>query len=103
MGAKKTIVLPKTEKILERMGGQIKLARLRRNLSMRQISERANISRTTLWQVEKGSPSISIGTYAAVLQAIGNCDTELLKILEEDELGRTIQDLGIITPKRGRR
>lgn len=103
MGLKKTVLLPKTEKILSQMGEQIKLARLRRGLSVKMVSERAGISRATLWQVEKGSPSVAIGIYAAVLLALGNNDKELLKIMKEDELGRTIQDLNISTPKRIRK
>ena len=103
MGLKKTVLLPKTEKILSQMGEQIKLARLRRGLSANMVSERAGISRATLWQVEKGSPSVAIGIYAAVLLALGNNDKELLKIMKEDELGRTIQDLNIYTPKRIRK
>lgn len=103
MGLKKTVLLPKTEKILSQMGEQIKLARLRRGLSANMVSERAGISRATLWQVEKGSPSVAIGIYAAVLLALGNNDKELLKIMKEDELGRTIQDLNISTPKRIRK
>ena len=67
---------------------------------MKLVCERAGISRSTLWGVEKGSPSIAIGIYAAVLLALDNSDDEFLKIMKEDELGRTIQDLHIITPKR---
>ena len=70
---KRTILLfPDTIKILEQMGEQIKLARLRRNLSVELVSERANISRATLWAIEKGSPSVAIGYYAAVLHALND-------------------------------
>ena len=54
MKDKKTLLLPSTELILRRLGENIKLARLRRKLSTSAISERADISRSTLWQVEKG-------------------------------------------------
>ena len=65
---RKTILLfPNTIKILEQMGEQIKLARLRRNLSVNLVAARANISRATLWAIEKGSPSVAIGYYAAAL------------------------------------
>lgn len=37
-------------------GENIKLARLQRKLSMEQIAGRANLGRTTLWAIEKGSP-----------------------------------------------
>ena len=56
------------------MGEQIKLARLRRKLSVNLVAERADISRATLWHVENGNPSVSIGVYATVLHALNNMD-----------------------------
>ena len=43
MGKKAVTVLPSTERILNTMGEQIKLARLRRQLSAELIAERAGI------------------------------------------------------------
>ena len=97
------VLLPKLLKNIEEMGTNIKLARLRRNLPMSLICERAGISKPTLIKIERGSPDVSIGLYAAVLNALGNRDDELTKVLREDELGRTIQDLNLKTPKRSRR
>ena len=68
MGRSAVVLLPKLQRILSEMGENIKLARLRRHLSAKLVSERASISRATLWAVEKGSPSVSIGTYLAVLK-----------------------------------
>jgi transcriptional regulator with XRE-family HTH domain len=93
-------VLPQTQEILSQMGEQIKLARLRRNLSAVLVAERAGISRATLQSVEKGSPSVSIGIYASVLHALNNLDKDLLLIAKDDELGRTLQDLKLTTRKR---
>ena len=100
MGKSKVVLLPQTERILEQMGDQIRLARLRRNISVELAAERAGISRTTLWQVEKGSPSVAIGAYAAALHALGNMDSDLLLVAKDDELGRQIQDMGLETRKR---
>ena len=100
MGKKTVVIMPDTQKILERMGEQIKLARLRRGLSTELASERAGISRATLWAVEKGSPSVAIGIYAAVLHALNNLDTDLLKVAEDDQLGRKLQDLNLPVRKR---
>ena len=91
---------PKTAKILEQMGEQIKLARLRRRLSAELVAERAGISRATLWNVEKGSPSVAIGIYAAVLHALGNMDSDFLLVAKDDELGRTLQDLELPVRRR---
>ena len=96
-------ILPATENILETMGEQIKLARLRRDLSAELVAERAGISRTQLWKVESGSPAVAIGIYAAVLHALGGMDTDLLLIAKDDELGRQMQDLNLLTGKRASR
>ncbi len=47
---------PRLSKMLGELGENIRLARLRRRLTAEQVSERAGISRTTLWQIENGSP-----------------------------------------------
>lgn len=103
MNKPKSPILPKILNNIALLGENIKLARLRRNLSMRLICERAHISRPTLIKIEKGSPDVSIGYYALVLHAIENHDDELAKVFREDELGRTIQDLGLKIRKRGRK
>ena len=100
MGRKSVLIMPDTNKILIQMGEQIKLARLRRHLSVELVCERANISRTTLWKVEKGSPNVAIGLYASVLHALQGMDKDLLLICEDDELGRTYQDLDLKINKR---
>ena len=103
MSKKSVVIMPNTEKILETMGEQIKLARLRRNLATELVAERAGISRVTLWAVEKGTPTVSMGTYAAVLHALGGLDKDLELIAKDDEFGRKLQDLQLPTRKRAQR
>ena len=82
-------------KLAEKMqivGEQIKLARLRRNLSMAQVAERATCSELTLSRVEKGLPTVSIGIYLRVLYAL-QLDDDILLIAKEDLIGRGLQDL----------
>ena len=93
------IILPKTKRILDEMGENIKLARLRRKLSSEQVAERANISRPTLSAIEKGKPTVSIGSYLLVLQVLG-LEKDFLFIAKDDELGRKLQDASISTNKR---
>lgn len=100
MSKKKAVIMPKTQMYLEQMGEQIKLARLRRKLPARLVAERAGISRQTLISIEKGSATVSIGSYAAVLHALNNLDRDLLLIAKDDELGRKLQDLDLPTRKR---
>ena len=100
MNKRSITVSPRTAEILEQMGEQIKLARLRRRLSAELVAERAGISRATLWNVEKGSPSVAIGIYASVLHALGNMDKDFLLVSKDDELGRTLQDLELPVRRR---
>jgi transcriptional regulator with XRE-family HTH domain len=100
MAKKSVVLMPNTQSILEIMGEQIKLARLRRKISTELVAQRAGISRATLWSVEKGSPSVAVGIYAAVLHALNGMDKDLLLIAKDDELGRKLQDLDL--PVRNR-
>ncbi|MBV7531361.1 helix-turn-helix domain-containing protein [Chitinophaga sp. sic0106] len=92
-------MLPKARKIMEQMGENIKLARRRRNFSTTQVAERAGLSRGTVWQIENGSPSVSLGNYFMVLFVL-NLEKDFLKLAEDDQLGRKLQDAGLITKKR---
>ena len=96
-------ITPDTENILRTVGEQIKLARLRRNLTAELVSERAGVSRATLWKVESGNPAVAMGIYAAVLHALNNMDNDLLLIAKDDELGRQLQDMDLLSRKRASR
>jgi len=100
MSKKSAVIMPGTREILERMGEQIRLARLRRKLTSELVAERAGISRQTLNSIEKGSSTVAIGAYAAVLHALNNLDADLLLIAKDDEFGRKLQDLELPTRKR---
>lgn len=89
----------KLEQKMELMGEQIRLARLRRNLSMARVAERASCSPLTLARIEKGAPTVSIGIYARVLYAL-RLDDDLLLIAKEDALGRNLQDLNLKQRRR---
>lgn len=103
MSKKAIAVMPDTQRILQTMGEQIKLARLRRNLATELVAERAGISRATLWAVEKGSPTVAIGIYAAVLHALGGMDKDLELVAKDDEFGRKLQDLKLPSRQRAKR
>lgn len=99
MTKKKLVILPKTRRILDELGENIKLARLRRKFSSQQVAERANISRPTLSAIEKGKPTVSIGSYLLVLQVLG-LEKDFLLLAKDDELGRKLQDARISTNER---
>jgi transcriptional regulator with XRE-family HTH domain len=99
MPKKKIVILPRMMRILSEMGENIKLARLRRKLSAEQVAERANISRPTLSGIEKGAPTVSIGSYLLVLHVLG-LEKDFLQLAKDDELGRKLQDAEISTRAR---
>ena len=89
----------KLEQKMQVVGEQIKLARLRRNLSVAQVAERATCSPLTISRIEKGAPTVAIGIYLRVLYAL-QLDDDILFLAKDDELGRTLQDMNL--PQRER-
>jgi transcriptional regulator with XRE-family HTH domain len=98
MKSKKQVLFPKHKKILEKVGENIKLARKRRGLTTIQVSERAGIDRSTLVRIEKGDARVSLGAYFNVLRVLGLQD-DFLKIAIDDEFGRRLQDLKLLSEK----
>lgn len=84
----------RAEQNLQIVGEQIRLARLRRDLSIAQIAARASCIDLTVMRVERGTPTVSIGIYLRVLFALG-LDESILYLAKDDELGRTLQDLDL--------
>lgn len=99
MGKSKTVLLPSQQRILDTLGDNLKLARLRRDLSAEQVSERAGIGRSTLVKAEKGDQGVAIGTYLKILFVLG-LDADLLKVAEDDMLGRRLQDAKLVVKER---
>ena len=87
---------------LQIVGEQIRLARLRRALSISQIAERAMCTELTVMRVEKGTPTVSMGIYLRVLFALG-LDESILYLAKDDEMGRTLQDLDLKHRQRASR
>ena len=84
----------KLEQKMQIVGEQIRLARLRRNLSMSQVAERATCSSLTVGRIEKGAPTVSIGIYLRVLYAL-QLDDDILLLAKEDTIGKALQDLSL--------
>lgn len=84
MTKKTVILLPNTQQVLQKMGVNIKRARLRRNIKAEILAEKAQISKSTLSAIEKGVSTVSIGAYAAVLYSLGmDKDFEMIALDEE--------------------
>lgn len=89
----------KLEQKMQVVGEQIRLARLRRNLSVAQVAERATCSPLTVSRIEKGAPTVAIGIYLRVLYAL-QLDDDILSLAKDDALGRALQDMNM--PRRER-
>lgn len=84
-------LLPSQQRLLTTLGEQIRMARLRRDLSSEQIAERAGLSRGTLIKIERGDEGVAMGYYFRVLIALG-LGQDILLLAKDDELGRKLQD-----------
>lgn len=91
-------LLPKHRRILEGLGENIRLARLRRRLSAAKLAERAGISRNTLYMLEKGGSNTSISTLFQVLVVLG-LEKDFSKLAADDELGRRLADANLKSPR----
>ena len=89
----------KLEQKMQIVGEQIKRARLRRNLSVAQVAERATCSSLTVSRIEKGAPTVAIGIYLRVLYAL-QLDDDILFLAKDDKIGRALQDMNL--PQRER-
>ena len=96
------VILPKNQKLLNTLGENLKLARLRRKLSSEQVAERAGIGRMTLYKIEQGNPAVAMGSYLQVLFVLG-LQNDLSLIAANDPLGRKLQDAELTVKKRAPR
>lgn len=95
----KTPLLPSQERLLVSLGENLRLARLRRDLSAEQVAERAGIARTTLVRLEQGDGGGSLANVLKVLFALG-LEKDLLQVGKDDLMGRRLQDLGLLVKTR---
>lgn len=92
---------PGALRALRSLGRDIREARLRRELPMALLAERAFTSRSTLQRVERGDHTVGVGIYAAVLHSLGLVD-RLAAVADPaaDETGRLLDTARL--PKRAR-
>lgn len=84
-------LLPSTTEFLQRFGERLRLARLRRRLTAKQVAERAGMAPMTLRNLERGSAGVTMGAYLAVMQVLG-IEKDLDLLGAADLMGRELQD-----------
>ena len=91
--SKKTYLPIPVQKALRQLGKDISDARRRRRIAVKLMSERAGFSRITLSKIEKGDPSVSMGSYASALFVLGMSD-HLAQVADasHDIVGRELED-----------
>ena len=99
MGRTTLAPLPSLKKRMDAFGENIRLARLRRAITLAQLAERAGITPPTLRAIERGDGAVSFGAYANVLFCLG-LDKDLEALAKDDTLGRKLQDINLTLKKR---
>lgn len=102
MPSKAPIVFPSEQRMLAALGERLRLARLRRQLSHTVVAQRAGLSRSSLYKVERGDPGATLGTYLRVLAVLG-LDGDFNALAADDKVGRKLQDLALTAPAPRRR
>ena len=82
--------------VLTTFGENIRLCRLRRKIKSVDLSVATGIARTTLYQIEKGNPSVSLINYYKVLKYF-NCHFDLLNVAAEDFEGVFIKNKSLLS------
>lgn len=92
---------PKVGPALERLGQDIRNARLRRNIAVADLAVRAGTSPSSISRLEKGDPGVAIGTLADVLVVLGLVErlADLVDV-RKDELGLALSSEHL--PRRGK-
>lgn len=102
MARRSSLPLPRVSRLLAELGQNIRLARMRRELSAALVAERAGISRPTLRSIERGDAGVTLGSIANVLQTLGLAG-DLGQVARADELGRRLEDARLQAKQRIRR
>lgn len=96
---KKPQLLPKHLRQFTVLGENLKLARLRRNLTAEMVAQRAGISRMTLNKIENGNPSVAMGNYFMVLNVLGLSE-DFCQLADHDDFGHDLLDIQLTAKNR---
>lgn len=82
---------PRYARLAGDLGERLRAARLRRRLSVAEMAERMDVSRPTLYRLERGDLSVSTSVLVRALGVLG-LEGDLATLAANDELGRKLAD-----------
>ena len=91
---RQNVIYPKAAAALKVMGENLRLARKRRKITAKMMSERANLSLMTLRALERGAPQVAMANYMAVIACLG-FQNDIAAVAANDVLGRDLQDTAL--------
>ena len=92
---------PRVKSALERLGQDIRNARLRRGIAAADLAMRAGTSPSSISRLERGDPGVAIGTLGDVLVVLGLLERLAdLTDIRKDDLGLAL--MSEQGPRRGR-
>src|SRR5680860_1876935 len=89
-------LFPQTQRRAEALGERLRLARLRRRMSLAELAARVDVSRDTVSRLERGELRTSLAVLVRVLGVLG-LEEDLDLIARDDELGRRLQECLLYT------
>lgn len=92
-------VFPGARRRADALGQRLRLARLRRRLSVTELAARVDASRATIHRLEQGNLSVSLAVLLRVLAVLG-LEDDLDLIARDDDLGQRLQDVALRQPRR---
>src|SRR5438128_1643819 len=95
-------LFPSTQRRAEELGERLRLARLRRRMTLADLAARVGTTRSTLSRLERGDLSVSVGLLARVLGVLG-LEPDLDQIARDDALGQRLQDIRLRRPRTPQR
>lgn len=80
------------EELLEHVGLNIKTARIRRNITIKELANRIHVDERTISRLEKGDTSINFKNLVTVLMVLGLEDSVLdIADPNQDQVGKALE------------
>src|SRR5258708_31205853 len=92
-------LFPATQRRADALGERLRLARLRRRISLTDLAARVDSTRSTLSRMERGDLTASLALLVRVLGVLG-LEEDLDQLVPDHERGRRLQDVRLRRPRR---